>query len=240
MSPLAAFLLWSLLAPVVEPLAPALALSRVAWAPFWIPSGSMKPTLRVGDYVVVRTLGHEPRRGDVVVYRHPVTGVPFVQRLIGLPGDRVRMVGGRLHLNDEAVEVAPAGTFSEVYAPQGSMGALPACRIADGSPAMGEPCRADRLVETLPGGRSYEVLDLGPTPQDDTAAFVVPEGHLFVLGDNRDNSTDSRFAQGAGGVGFVPRENVIGRAATVIVSSAGPTLLDPLRWRADRLVRRVR
>lgn len=237
---LAALFPWLLPAAALEPAAPALLLSRVAWAPYTMPSTSIQPTLLAGDYLVVRTLGTEVRRGDVIVFRHPVTDVPFVKRVVGMAGDRVQMDAGRLHLNGESVPTEPAGTFEQPFAPQGLYAALPACRMAEPRPALGGPCRADRLVETLPGGTPHAVLDLGPTPQDDTETFVVPEGHLFVLGDNRDNSTDSRFDPATErGLGFVPEANVIGRVVLVAVSSASPDLANPLRWRANRLLRRV-
>ncbi|NAZ38088.1 signal peptidase I [Rubellimicrobium sp. CFH 75288] len=244
--------------------------------PFWIPSGSMKDTLLIGDFLFVnkmaygysyascpsiriaaigldldqedfcgwlpwpegRVLGSEPERGDVVVFRHPVTGVDFIKRLIGLPGDRVQMRDGRLWLNGEPVPLEPAGEFVEPYLPQGPQGLPPSCRGGPRRP--GEPCISDRYIETLPNGRSYSVLDIGRSVADDTGVFTVPEGHYFFMGDNRDNSTDSRFPQSARGVGFVPAEDLVGRADRVMFSSAGRSMLAFWTWRGDRFFHPIR
>lgn len=222
--------------------------------PFWIPSGSMKDTLLIGDFLFVnkmaygysqyscpfglcpisgRILGEQPERGDVVVFRHPVNGSDYIKRVAGLPGDRVQMRDGRLHLNGEALPLEPAGTFEEPYERQGSVGQFPRCSNAP--VGEGGTCEKERLRETLPNGRSYTVLNISDgTHGDDTSVFTVPEGHFFFMGDNRDNSQDSRYAQGVGGVGFVPFENLIGRADRVIFSSAGRSMLYFWTWRLDR------
>ncbi len=236
--------------------------------PFWIPSGSMKDTLLIGDFLFVnkmaygysyascpsirlggldidardicgwldgdntRILGGEPERGDIIVFRHPVDGTDFIKRLIGLPGDRIQMKGGVLHLNGEPVEIEPAGEFVEKFTPQGPMRIRPRC--ANGVVGLGADCIKERYIETLPGGRSHAILDIGPQRADNTGVFTVPEGHYFFMGDNRDNSTDSRFPQAVGGVGFVPYENLIGRANRVIFSSAGRSMLFFWTWRGDR------
>jgi signal peptidase I len=239
--------------------------------PFWIPSGSMKDTLLIGDFLFVnkmaygysyascpsipftgidaqdicgfldgdntRIWGGMPERGDVAVFRHPVTGTDFIKRLVGLPGDRVQMQGGRLFLNGEEVPVEPAGEFVETYEPQGPQGLPPSCK--GGPQVLGGDCRSDRLVETLPGGVSHGVLDIGRSVADDTGVFTVPEGHFFFMGDNRDNSTDSRFPQSARGVGFVPFENLVGRADRVMFSSAGRSMLAFWTWRPDRFFRAI-
>lgn len=267
--------LWETLKTVFWALLIAGLFRTLFFQPFWIPSGSMKDTLLIGDFLFVnkmaygysyascpsipfvgigaddlcgwargdgddRLWGGAPERGDVVVFRHPVTGTDFIKRLIGLPGDRVQMVGGVLQINGEAVGTEPAGEFVEAYEPQGPQGSLPSCRLGDPRPAPGGPCVSDRVLETLPNGVTHSVLDIGPTPQDGTGVFTVPAGHLFFMGDNRDNSTDSRFAQVQGGVGFVPIEDVVGRADRIVFSSAGRSMLFFWTWRPDRFLRAIR
>ena len=227
--------------------------------PFWIPSGSMKDTLLIGDFLFVnkmaygysryscpfsacpisgRLLGGEPERGDVVVFRHPVNGTDFIKRLVGLPGDTVQMRDGVLYLNGEIVPQEPAGIFEEVYEKQGPMGQLPRCE--NGPVGEGGICTSSRYTETLPGGRQHVVLNIDDGGfADNTDVFTVPEGHFFFMGDNRDNSQDSRFGQAVGGVGFVPAENLIGRADRIIFSSAGRSMLFFWTWRSDRFFKAV-
>ncbi|WP_439155801.1 signal peptidase I [Yoonia sp.] len=238
--------------------------------PFWIPSGSMKDTLLIGDFLFVnkmaygysyascpsiripqlgvdvgaddfcgwfdgyddRLFGSDPERGDIVVFRHPVTGLDFIKRLIGMPGDRIQMQSGRLYINDEPVQVADGGIFTEVMEPQGPLGQQPQC--ANGPVGPGAICEKPRQIETLPGGVSHSILDIGPRPADNTGVFTVPEGQYFFMGDNRDNSTDSRFAQSRGGVGFVEAKDIVGRADRVIFSSGGRSMLAFWTWRGDR------
>lgn len=242
----------------------------IFFQPFWIPSGSMKDTLLVGDFLFVnkmaygysyascpsiriqrlgvnidaqdicgfldgdntRIMGGEPQQGDIIVFRHPVTGADFIKRLVGLPGDRVQMVNGVLYLNDEPVDREDAGVFEEVYEAQGPIGARPRCE--NGVIGQGAICRKSRERETLPNGVSYDILNIGEQRSDNTGVYTVPEGHYFFMGDNRDNSTDSRFPQTVGGVGFVPFENLVGRADRVIFSSAGRSMLYFWTWRGDR------
>lgn len=243
--------------------------------PFWIPSGSMKPTLLIGDFLFVnkmvygysyascpsiilprfginldaktlcgvfdgdneRLFGSEPERGDVVVFRHPVSGRDYIKRLIGLPGDRVQITGGQIMLNGEPVPQDGARQFEELMALQGPQGLRPRC--ANGAVGQGGNCVKERAIETLPNGVSYSVLDISPQASDRTGVFSVPEGQYFFMGDNRDNSADSRLAQTAGGVGFVPYENLIGRADRIMFSSAGRSMLFFWTWRSDRFFEAV-
>ncbi|SDE60513.1 signal peptidase I [Limimaricola pyoseonensis] len=244
--------------------------------PFWIPSGSMKDTLLIGDFLFVnkmaygysyascpsvrigalgidvsaedvcgwakggdgdRLWGEYPERGDVVVFRHPVTGEDFIKRVIGLPGDRIQMQGGQLYLNDEAVGYEPDGTFTEVMERQGPQGLMPRCR--NGAVGMGAACEKTKYVETLPNGVSHSVLDIAPQSSDNTGVYTVPEDHLFFMGDNRDNSTDSRVPQNARGVGFVPFADLVGRADRIMFSSAGRSMLAFWTWRGDRFFKAV-
>lgn len=226
--------------------------------PFWIPSGSMKPTLLIGDFLFVnkmaygysryscpfslcpipgRILGREPVRGDVVVLKHPVNGTDYIKRLIGLPGDTVQMREGLLYINNDVVPQQPDATFHEVNEPQGPMASMPRCANRPVQPGGG--CTAEQSIETLPGGRQHAVLNIEDGFGDTTPVFTVPEGEFFFMGDNRDNSMDSRFPRSAGGVGFVPFENLIGRADRIIFSSAGPSMLAFWTWRPDRFLKAI-
>jgi len=217
---------------------------------FSIPSESMMPRLLVGDYLFAskwsygysgaslpidhkfgdsRLFGRLPERGDVIIFKHPVDRTDYVKRVIGLPGDTVQMVNGVLHLNGEPVPKVKLADAVFQIEPDGH------CREerfverrADGSFA----CRYPQFRETLPSGVSYNVLDLGLEPQDTTEPVIVPEGHLFMMGDNRDNSLDSRFPPIAGqGVGLVPVENLVGRASFMFFSTDGTAeWLEPWTW----------
>jgi signal peptidase I len=226
--------------------------------PFWIPSGSMKPTLLIGDFLFVnkmaygysrhscpfslcpiegRILARDPKRGDVVVFKHPTNGTDYIKRLIGLPGDRIQMRDGILYVNDQMLPQTPDGTFVEPYAPQGPMQSLPRCMNRPVPP--GGECIKEAAVETLPEGQEHAVLNIDDGFGDTTPVFTVPEGQFFFMGDNRDNSMDSRFPRSAGGVGFVPFENLVGRADRVIFSSAGPSMLAFWTWRPDRFFKAI-
>ena len=221
--------------------------------PFFIPSGSMKDTLLVGDFMFVNKYAYgysshscpwslcpfpgriffsEPERGDIIVFKHPVNRQDYIKRLIGLPGDKIQMADGILQINGKPVPKVPNGTFNEEYAPQGAARGMPRCV---NRPTPNEYCIKDRYVETLPNGTSHSVLDITKNGfLDNTPIYTVPEGEYFFVGDNRDNSQDSRVAQAFGGVGTVSYENLIGRADRVIFSSAGRRLIYFWTWRADR------
>jgi len=221
--------------------------------PFWIPSGSMKPTLLIGDFLFVnkmaygysrhscpfslcpfsgRILASEPERGDVVVFKHPSNGSDYIKRLIGLPGDTIEMREGLLYINGELAPQEPAGVFVEPNEPQGPLRTLPRCM--NRPVPLGGDCEKEMLWETLPEGPRHLVLDIEDGPGDNVGPFTVPEGEFFFMGDNRDNSMDSRFSRGAFGVGMVPFENLVGRADRVIFSSAGSSMLFFWTWRPDR------
>lgn len=247
----------------------------IFFQPFWIPSGSMKDTLLIGDFLFVnkmaygysyascpniriaslgididaqkvcgfldndntRLFGSEPERGDIIVFRHPVNGTDYIKRVVGMPGDRVQMKAGVLHLNGEAVKLEDAGVFEEVMERQGPLRRVPQCE--NGAVGMGGICKKTRQIETLPNGRSHHILNITDQRYDDTGVFVVPEGHYFFMGDNRDNSTDSRAPLTAQGVGYVPFENLIGRAGRVIFSSSGRSMLFFWTWRGDRFFEKL-
>jgi signal peptidase I len=187
--------------------------------PFWIPSGSMVPSLLVGDYLFVdklaygfsrysfpfapplfsgRILGHSPRRGDVVVFVPPnEPDEIFVKRLIGLPGDTIQVTGGQLYINGALTPRVEQGTYVD---------------DSDGGPVV-----AERFAETLPGGKVHAILKL--TDQgfaNNTQVYTVPAGDYFLMGDNRDNSEDSRFLDGP--VGYVPAANLLGPAVFILGS----------------------
>ncbi len=227
--------------------------------PYWIPTGSMKDTLLIGDFLFVnkfaygysrhscpfsicpfsgRIMGKEPDRGDVIVFMHPDQNTVMIKRLIGLPGDRVQMKEGVVYINDIAAPQTPLEPFVETKKPQGPMATIPRCANAPVSPNGGE-CIKKRASETLPGGVTHNVLDIVGGGLDNTPVFMVPEGEFFFMGDNRDNSADSRFSRRTGGVGNVPFENIIGRADRVIFSSAGSSIFAFWTWRSDRFFKAV-
>jgi signal peptidase I len=191
--------------------------------PFNIPSGSMKPTLEVGDYLFVNKPAYgyskhsfpfsmapiegrvldgqrEPRRGDVVVFKLPSNpSIDYIKRIIGMPGETVQVIDGQLYIDRHKVPREPMG-LKEI----------------DND---GIPTTMMEYVETLPGGILHNIYEEGDDrPLDNTDEYVVPEGHYFVMGDNRDNSQDSRVEAM---VGFVPLENIVGRASFIFFSTNG-------------------
>lgn len=227
--------IWETIKVILQALLIAFAVRMFLYQPFNIPSGSMYPTLKVGDYLFVSKLSYgyskysfnfglslfgldllkigplpfsgrvflaePPERGDVAVFKYPRDNeTDYIKRVIGLPGDRIQMREGVLYINGEVV---------------------PKVRIDDYIDTIGEVGgtrgqRVPQYRETLPNGVTYNVLDLTPNGQgDDTVEYVVPPDHYFMMGDNRDNSSDSRFASA---VGYVPYENFVGRADIIFFS----------------------
>ncbi|SDB41930.1 signal peptidase I [Bauldia litoralis] len=199
---------------VIQALLLALIVRTFLFQPFNIPSGSMKETLLIGDYLFVskyaygysrysfpfgpnlfegRIWAAEPERGDVVVFKLPRdNSTDYIKRVIGLPGDQIQVTDGVLSINGKEVEHEKIGDWVD----------------DDG-------VRYDEIEETLPNGVSYTTLDRGAGSLDNTQVYEVPAGHYFMMGDNRDNSTDSRVL---GAVGYVPFENLVGRAEVIFFS----------------------
>jgi signal peptidase I len=244
-------------------------LALAAWAfrsfvvaPFNIPSGSMLPTLLIGDYLVVakwpygysrfsfpyafpafngRILAHPPKRGDVVVFRKPGADVDVVKRVIGLPGDRVAVRGGMLILNGRAIPRRPLRPFAMPISANSPCKVVPPATPFVTRAGGRSYCLYPAYRETLPGGPSYAVLDQVDQPRaDDFPTATVPSGHVFVMGDNRDDSLDSRFSPAEGGMGLVPLDNLVGRAIFTYWSTDGTAAyLKPWTWfsalRRDRI-----
>ena len=246
-----------------------LTLAVLAWllrslvvAPFSIPSGSMLPALYVGDYLFVtkwsygyskvsfplgippiegRIFGRLPERGDVVVFRPPGSHTDIVKRVIGLPGDTVEVSQGMLILNGKPLPRQALGTFALTVSENSPCRvvppATPMLREGDNGPA----CLYPAYRETLPNGRTYAVLDQIDSPAaDHFPAVRVPAGHVFMMGDNRDDSLDSRYSPLDGGMGFVPVESLVGRALITFWSTDGSaSYWKPWTWftalRTDRI-----
>jgi len=192
-----------------------------------MPSGSMKPTFFAGDRFLGKKLDRDLRHGDVIVFDHPKKpGIDYIKRVIALPGDTFAMVDGTVQLNGEMLDVERTDNFEE---PVRQGPGHQACLNAPVPDA--ELCQIERWVETLPNGASHEILNLGSTRMDNTAPMSIPEGSLLVLGDNRDNSVDSRFPS----VGLVPFENVKHLAYMIHTSNDSDTMAP--RW--DRFFKRL-
>ncbi len=236
---------WDTIKVVLQALILALVLRTILAQPFSIPSGSMMGTLLIGDYLFVskysygysrysiplapipfegRFFASKPERGDIAVFRLPSNpSIDYIKRIIGLPGDKIQVVQGLLHINRKPVQREKVEDFID---------------------------RDDRDIErkitryreTLPNGKSFLTLDLiAGSHADNTPVFTVPEGHYFMMGDNRDNSQDSRFSN----VGFIPFENFIGRAEFLFFSlGEGTSAWEIWKWpqniRFNRLFRGLR
>jgi signal peptidase I len=224
----------------------AIVIRTFLFQPFNIPSGSMKETLLVGDYLFVskfsygysrfslpfsppifdgRIFGSTPERGDVVVFKLPRDeSTDYIKRVIGLPGDQIQMIGGVLQINGQAVKREPAGTW-----------------VDDEGDGQSQTVKV--WTETLPNGVSYHTLDLVDNGfYDNTPVYSVPPGHYFMMGDNRDNSTDSRVLSQ---VGYVPLQNIVGKAQVIFFSiHEGERAWELWRWpwsvRWERLFHLVR
>ncbi len=230
--------LWETIKTVIFAVFIALVIRTAAYEPFNIPSGSMIPTLLVGDYLFVskfsygysrhsfplsaapisgRIMGDQPKRGDVAVFKLPSDNeTDYIKRIVGLPGDKIQVKRGRLFINDKIVTRRKIDPFP-MRTESGRFVAVP------------------RYIETLPNGRSYEILekDGDSGPLDNTPIYTVPKGQYFAMGDNRDNSLDSRVPNrtGINGVGFVPDENLVGRAEVLFFSTDGSaSIFEPWGW----------
>ncbi|MET0138261.1 MAG: signal peptidase I [Sphingobium sp.] len=239
-------------------------------APFNIPSESMQPRLLIGDYLLVakwpygysryslpfslplipgRILAHAPTPGDVVVFKAPANlSEDWIKRVVALPGDMVQMRDGHLYLNGKAVPkqriadlVIPV-TANMLSATRNAGGSSPCYRVKYEVHGASDSlsCRYPQFHETLPNGRSYNVLDLEDGPEDNSEVMIVPQGHVFVMGDNRDRSADSRVPVAQGGVGFLPQQNLVGRAlVSVFATDGSANWLLPWTWftaaRPDRI-----
>ena len=253
---------WEIVKTIAIALLVALLLRVFLFQPFTIPSASMEPALYQGDYIIVtkwnygysrhsipfsppvfdgRIMGSTPKRGDIAVFKLPRDdNTDYIKRVIGLPGDRIHVTGNKVFVNGVA----------STYASAGEPTVAPDCD-ASGAPRPG----VELQVETLPDGFSHLIQECSPTDpsefapqlQDETGRpirYIVPEGHLFMMGDNRDNSIDSRWPE-ADGVSFVPLENVVGKAELILVSwSREVELFKPWTWftelRPSRFFKRLR
>nr|WP_321458527.1 signal peptidase I [uncultured Cohaesibacter sp.] len=204
---------------IIQALLLALVVRTLLFQPFSIPSGSMKSTLLIGDYLFVskysygysryslpfglplfsgRILASEPTRGDIVVFKLPRDpSIDYIKRVIGLPGDKIQMIEGQLYINGQAVKHERIEDFVD-------------------TDEQGRKSRVERFRETLPNGVSYTTLNLTDSNYlDNTPVYEVPAGHYFMMGDNRDNSSDSRVLSN---VGYVPFENLVGKAQVIFFS----------------------
>jgi len=223
---------------IVYALLIALVLRVIFFQPFTIPSASMEPNLYEGDYVIVskysygyskhsipfspplfegRLLEQSPQRGDIVVFKLPSDGrTDYIKRVIGLPGDRVQMRAGLLYINDKLVSREP----------------LSPVRTDVGYGMIREVARYQERLET---GRTFSTQDMGTDGElDNTDVFIVPQGHYFMMGDNRDNSSDSRVPPAAQGVGMVPADHLVGKAQIILLSwKPEASIFKPWTWVLD-------
>jgi len=237
--------LWETVKTVIYAVLIALFIRTVAYEPFNIPSGSMIPTLLIGDYLFVskfsygysrhslpfslplipgRVLVTPPERGDVVVFKWPADNkTDYIKRVIGLPGDRIQVKAGRLYINGTIVKRERIEDFIE-------------------RDEAGRSVRIAQFIETLPNGRRHRILEYTDDGDlDNTQIYTVPAGHYFMMGDNRDNSSDSRLRADniQRGVGFVPIENLVGRAEVLFFSTDGSARIwEFWRWLSAARFRR--
>lgn len=229
--------------------------------PFYIPSESMMPTLLVGDRLVVtkypygysyvsptfhvlpfihgRLFGRMPQRGDIVILKPPQADDDYIKRVIGLPGDRIEVADGVVYINGKPVKRGPAHMvtipdYGGTPLLEGGVSCSPdtygpESRVVDAKGLIG--CQVPVIRETLPNGVSYDTIKLGFHAADNYGPVDVPAGHVFLMGDNRDNSADSRFPTSAGGLGGpVPWENLGGRAEFITLSFDGSATWNPFSW----------
>jgi signal peptidase I len=239
--------IWETAKVILQALAIAFFVRTFLFQPFNIPSSSMYPTLKVGDYLFVsklsygyskysfnfgfsgfsdkpiisccsfidfagrKVLADTPKQGDVAVFKYPQDlNIDYIKRVIGLPGDRIQMKSGVLFINGAEIKKVRVEDYID---PEGESGQGPI---------------VEQFQETLPNGVTYRVLDFGDTTPDNTEEYVVPPNHYFMMGDNRDNSQDSRFLDK---VGYVPIENFVGRADIIFFSfQKSASLREPWKW----------
>nr|WP_316653399.1 signal peptidase I [uncultured Gellertiella sp.] len=230
---------WENVKVIIEALLLAVVIRTLLFQPFTIPSGSMMPTLLVGDYIFVnkfaygyskyslpfspdlfsgRVFGSDPKRGDIVVFRKPSEpSIDYIKRCVGLPGDRIQVTNGVLFINGTPVPKQPDGAFTSDYRKD---------------PGVNVPV----FRETFDNGATFDTLDqVRDGEGDNTREFLVPAGHYFMMGDNRDNSLDSRFD-----VGFVPAENLVGRASFITFSIGNDTSFAELwKWPSNMRWNRI-
>ncbi|HEV2594940.1 MAG TPA: signal peptidase I [Sphingomicrobium sp.] len=249
--------LWREIKGLLWVLVAVLAFHSLIAKPFYIPSESMMPGLLTGDRLVVtkypygwswvspsfhvlppmhgRLFGKLPARGDIVIVTPPGQRSDYIKRVIGLPGDTLRMVDGQLYINGQPVKrvtETPDMVPIDINSPCGSAGdpALYDFRMQGRDGKM--YCRVPVVRETLPNGRTYETVELGHSPEDNFGPVTIPPEHLWLMGDNRDDSADSRIPEWQGGLGGpVPWENIGGRAEFITFSLNGSTQWwNPISW----------